>query len=861
MDLDRNLLWALLVSRDHYDRIVGTGIGPMDCDLPEARRAFGFIADHVRDYGTLPGTVAVVDLCGVTPEDPGTDPGYVLAEVRSRKLFRQLREGIENAMGAMRGNDPGGALTNLQALVESSAVQEQAPPKTLFAAGADVVSTYERMLQGYVGVPYPWPSMTAMTQGMWPGTLTMFVGRPGMGKCARYDTPVMCAETGVYKTIAEVVRGRERVFTRHLDGRIQAVTPDAFLPMGTKECRKLTTHGGRELSATPEHPVWTVDGWRRMDELQVGDYVAVPRVVPEPERPIAPGPHEPELIAALLADGGLTNTGIFFTKKDAGVVERVRAAVEHFGGELNKTSAEGPTYTVRRVDGVQGHGANPIGELLKAWGVGRVLSKHKTIPDRVFQYDNQSLARFLGMLWSCDGSFPTLKTRRGESYYVAELGLASREMVYQVQRLMLRFGVHGRIRFKPVKLDGAVFDSWTFTINATCHQAFREALPIVGAKAAKCARLMDAVNPNLDNVPILPQLKAALQRIVGGFTTSERVRRYAQMSAALGMTTFTSVDKVYRRRTVSRRTFAAFVEAFEAHALRPILDCAWDEIVRLEDDGAHEVYDLTVMGTHSFVANDLVVHNSVTLVLLAQHAWKEAGRRVLIISPEMSRLEVAERFFAVQAHVSQTGLVRGTLTEFELQRLKRVVTDLSASDGIWIMDQEDDLSPRSIEARIRAIHPDVVLLDTLYNLKVPGNRFERTERVLEWSLNMAKRHQFALVAFSQQNRNQEVSAKLGGGTRLGTIAFSDQVGMDAHAVFAMEQDADMKLDRRMRYVPLKIRRGYSEGPVETNWDFTACNFTEIQKSGRVDYNDDGFKPGPVAALPAASPQDDLDLPF
>jgi hypothetical protein len=434
MDLDRNVLWALLASRDHYDRIVGAGIGPMDCDAPEARRAFGFIVDHVRDYGTLPGAAALVDLCGLAPEDPGTDPGYVLAEVRSRKLFRQLREGIESAMGAMRGNDPGGALANLQALVESSVVQEQTPPKTLFAAGGEVVATYERMLQGYVGVPYPWPSMTAMTQGMWPGTLTMFVGRPGLGK-------------------------------------------------------------------------------------------------------------------------------------------------------------------------------------------------------------------------------------------------------------------------------------------------------------------------------------------------------------------------------------------------------------------------------------------SITLVLIAQHAWKEAHRRVLIISPEMSRLEVAERFFAIQARVSQTGLVRGNLTYFELQRLKQTVADLEVADGIWIMDQEDDLSPRSIEARIRAVKPEIVLLDTLYNIKVPGNRFERTERALEWSLNMAKRHAFALVAFSQQNRNQELSAKLGGGTRLWTIAFSDQVGMDAHAVFAMEQDADMKLDRRMRYVPLKFRRGYSEGPVEINWDFTACNFTEIAKAGKVGYNDDGFRPGPVAALPAASPQDDLELPF
>jgi hypothetical protein len=65
----------------------------------------------------------------------------------------------------------------------------------------------------------------------------------------------------------------------------------------------------------------------------------------------------------------------------------------------------------------------------------------------------------------------------------------------------------------------------------------------------------------------------------------------------------------------------------------------------------------------------------------------------------------------------------------------------------------------------------------------------------------------------------------------------------------------------MRYVPLKIRRGYAEGPVEINWDFTACNFTEIAKPGVVGYNDEGFRPGPVAALPAAAAQEDLELPF
>lgn len=39
-------------------------------------------------------------------------------------------------------------------------------------------------------------------------------------------------------------------------------------------------------------------------------------------------------------------------------------------------------------------------------------------------------------------------------------------------------------------------------------------------------------------------------------------------------------------------------------------DIEWDEIIRIEPDGEEDVYDMTVPGTHNFVANGLIVHNS-----------------------------------------------------------------------------------------------------------------------------------------------------------------------------------------------------------------------------------------------------------
>ena len=40
-------------------------------------------------------------------------------------------------------------------------------------------------------------------------------------------------------------------------------------------------------------------------------------------------------------------------------------------------------------------------------------------------------------------------------------------------------------------------------------------------------------------------------------------------------------------------------------------DVYWDEIVSIEPNGEAAVYDLTVEGLHNFVANDIVVHNSI----------------------------------------------------------------------------------------------------------------------------------------------------------------------------------------------------------------------------------------------------------
>jgi replicative DNA helicase len=55
---------------------------------------------------------------------------------------------------------------------------------------------------------------------------------------------------------------------------------------------------------------------------------------------------------------------------------------------------------------------------------------------------------------------------------------------------------------------------------------------------------------------------------------------------------------------------ATVVDSMELMKLA-VSDLYWDQIASIEEEGIEEVYDLTVGGLHNFVANGIVVHNSI----------------------------------------------------------------------------------------------------------------------------------------------------------------------------------------------------------------------------------------------------------
>lgn len=213
--------------------------------------------------------------------------------------------------------------------------------------------------------------------------------------------------------------------------------------------------------------------------------------------------------------------------------------------------------------------------------------------------------------------------------------------------------------------------------------------------------------------------------------------------------------------------------------------------------------------------------------LIARNAWVNQYR-VLIISPEMSRTEIAERFFLTQSKVSARDLVRGQLTTEQERKFRECIASISDEDGLYVMDSVDDLTVEGMEAAIQSLKPQLVAVDSIYMLRFKGDKSERTNAAVDWIRTASKRHAIPFVAFHQLSRMATKDKKHGGGYDSSAIALSDQLLWDAHAVFIMEQDSDMKADKRMKFNVAKIRRGDSSAdPINCRWDFDAMLFDEV----------------------------------
>ncbi|MTJ52158.1 replicative DNA helicase [Anabaena sp. UHCC 0253] len=181
------------------------------------------------------------------------------------------------------------------------------------------------------GIPCGFYDLDAMTSGFQRSDLIIVAGRPSMGKCLSYDSEIVLAD-GKIATIEELYQQRQgSLLTLNDDWKFTFTQPSAFVDDGIKPVFRVTTRLGRAIETTITHPFLTIKGWERLENLQVGNKIAIPRKI-DVFGTKTIRECEVKLLAYLIGDGGLTNSTPRFTNSNSLLQTDFSQAVSEFGG-------------------------------------------------------------------------------------------------------------------------------------------------------------------------------------------------------------------------------------------------------------------------------------------------------------------------------------------------------------------------------------------------------------------------------------------------------------------------------------------------------------------------------------------------
>lgn len=490
----------------------------------------------------------------------------------------------------------------------------------------DVIDSFEQYAWSAqnTGIPTGWTDFDKAFDGGLRTGWIIVAGDSNIGKCLAADSLIVDTKTGALYTIEELYRAQSaNLLTLNTHLKLVETQPIAFIDDGIKPVYRVKTRLGREIKTTASHPFLTINGWKKLAEFTVGQHIAVPRCIPVFGNYDIPD-HEVKLLAYLVTDG-VTGSRVGFCNVDEQNVTEFIESVKAFDPNLHVTKYDEkkscPTYQVHAQRGKK----NTLLEQVRKWGI-NCLAIEKELPKEVFMLPKEKMALLLSRMFDCDGTIYETKAPNRSDVFVIGYSSSSKKLITQVQHLLLRFGIIAQLREKNVKYQDGYRQSWELEIcDSENIIRFIECIGFF-AKAPKAQAIYEKnihrqkKGANKDIIPkeIWDKVKAIKEEKQLPLYCVGKVMGYEGRNAKDIPHNF-----VKNRRNAQRSVIQSFAVGFQDQGLMDVAtsDIYWDEIVEIEYVGNEQVYDLTIPETHNFIANDICVHNTAFLSLMA---WRVA---------------------------------------------------------------------------------------------------------------------------------------------------------------------------------------------------------------------------------------------
>ncbi len=302
------------------------------------------------------------------------------------------------------------------------------------------------------GIPTTFTDFDKLTSGLQRSDLIIVAGRPSMGKCIASDSQIVLAD-GSLATIAEIYqRQKAQLLTLGQDHQFYLTHPIDFIDDGIKPVFRVTTQLGRSIETTLTHPFLTIQGWRTLSDISVGQKIAVPRKIKvfgnETLKTC-----QIKLLAYLITEE-TTNSQLRLTHSHSQIQPDFIEAVEQL--QIEMPACHNPAAMGQNAQ-------NPITLWLEELGLWGKKAHSQFIPPIIFKLPAQQMGLFLNRLFAKEGWACVLASGQAQLGYCS----VSEKLIRQIQHLLLRFGIIANIKKRTVKDKNSLSQAWQLDMTDT----------------------------------------------------------------------------------------------------------------------------------------------------------------------------------------------------------------------------------------------------------------------------------------------------------------------------------------------------------------------------------------------------------
>lgn len=213
-----------------------------------------------------------------------------------------------------------------------------------------------------------------------------------------------------------------------------------------------------------------------------------------------------------------------------------------------------------------------------------------------------------------------------------------------------------------------------------------------------------------------------------------------------------------------------------------------------------------------------------TLMLQMLFSAYLAGENTLLISLEMEGDAVMRKLDVMATNIEYHAVKAGTLGDPDLAKWETMAEKASkASTEIHVIDDIGRCTVDRVYAEMVKYNPGVTGVDyiSLMHTREGQAMWEKITYLTGALKQTTRALKSPIIAACQTN-----IAGAEGGAALSNIAYSRSIGQDSDLVFGLNQDAEMKQNKRMDVMLLKNRDGKNVD-VKMHWDMETMEFWEV----------------------------------